>query len=114
MEVLLIRGPGRRRTGPHCDGGNAMSRLRTRLSWDTVGLDSPSRIVILVCLLAMLSYLAARLGGALIVHPETAWPLWPGCALLVAALLLAPRRIWPVLIPGAFAGFVLYDLRAGV
>jgi len=42
------------------------------------------------------------------------WPLWPGCALLVSALLLVPRRIWPIIIPTAFAAFVLYDLQAGV
>jgi signal transduction histidine kinase len=29
-------------------------------------------------------------------------------------LLLVPRRIWPILIPVAFAAFVLYDLQVGV
>jgi integral membrane sensor domain MASE1 len=62
----------------------------------------------------MLSYLAPKLGGALLLHPKTAWPLWPGCALLVTALLLVPWRIWPVVIAAAFAGFVLFDLQAGV
>ena len=42
------------------------------------------------------------------------WPLWPGCAILVAGLLVVRFRIWPVLIPAALAGFVLYDLQAGV
>jgi PAS domain S-box-containing protein len=42
------------------------------------------------------------------------WPLWPGCALLVAILLLLPRRIWPILIAAGLAGFVLYDLQAGL
>jgi signal transduction histidine kinase len=63
---------------------------------------------------ATLSYLAPKLEGALLLHPRTVWPLWPGCALLVSVLLLVPRRIWPILIPTGFAAFVLYDLQAGV
>ena len=47
-------------------------------------------------------------------NPQTAWPLWPGCAILVSALLLVPGRDWPVLIFASFAGFVLYDLEVGV
>jgi signal transduction histidine kinase len=33
---------------------------------------------------------------------------------LTAVLLLAPRTLWPVLLPAGLAGFVLYDLRAGL
>ena len=46
--------------------------------------------------------------------PQMVWPLWPGCALLVAVLLLVPRGIWPILIAAGLAGFVLYDLQAGL
>jgi signal transduction histidine kinase len=70
--------------------------------------------VIVVCFVAVLSYLAPKLAGALILHPQTVWPLWPGCALLVSVLLLVSRRIWALVIPAAFAAFVLYDLQAGV
>jgi len=63
---------------------------------------------------ATLSYLAPKLAGALLSHPGTVWPLWPGCALLASVLLLVPQRIWPMVIPAAFAAFVLYDLEAGV
>jgi PAS domain S-box-containing protein len=42
------------------------------------------------------------------------WPIWPGCALLVAVLLLVPRRIWPILIAAGLGGFFLYDLRVGL
>lgn len=60
-------------------------------------------------------YLAAKLGGILVLTvPETAWPLWLGCAVLVAILLVSARKIWPVLIPAGLAGFVLYDLQASV
>jgi PAS domain S-box-containing protein len=91
-----------------------MKTGRSRLSWNLAKLDSPLQTVILVCLVATLSYLAPKLEGALILHPQTVWPLWPGCALLVSVLLLVPRRIWPTLIPTGFAAFVLYDLQAGV
>jgi PAS domain S-box-containing protein len=49
-----------------------------------------------------------------VLRPEMVWPLWPGCAFLVAVLLLTPRKIWPILIAAGFAGFVLYDLQAGL
>jgi integral membrane sensor domain MASE1 len=47
-------------------------------------------------------------------NPQTVWPLWPGCAILVAGLLLVPVSVWPLLIPACFAGFALVDLQAGV
>jgi integral membrane sensor domain MASE1 len=70
--------------------------------------------LMLAGLVAVLSYLAARLGGALTLHPQTLCPLWPACALLVSILLLVPRKIWPVLIAASFAAFVIYDLQAGL
>jgi PAS domain S-box-containing protein len=91
-----------------------MEARRSRPSWNLATLNSPFHIVILVCLVAVLSYFAPKLTGALILHPQTVWPLWPGCALLVSVLLLVPQRIWPLVIPVAFAAFVLYDLQAGV
>jgi integral membrane sensor domain MASE1 len=66
-------------------------------------------------LVALVCYLAARLGGILIINgPQTLWPLWPGSAVLVAIVLVSRRRIWPILIPAGLIGFVLYDLPAGV
>jgi PAS domain S-box-containing protein len=53
------------------------------------------------------------LGGSLLLHPSMVSPLWPGCALLVSVLLLAPRKSWPLLIAAAFASFVLHDLQTG-
>ena len=91
-----------------------MGSTSDRLSSSTGNLDSPLSTIVLVCVVAILSYLAPRLEAALLLHPQTVWPLWPGCAILVSALLLVRRRIWPILIAAAFAGFVLYDLQAGV
>jgi len=47
-------------------------------------------------------------------RPQVDWPLWPGNVLLVSALLLVPRRIWPILMAAAFAAFALYDLQSGM
>lgn len=87
---------------------------RTRSSWTALRPGSPFHTVILVCLVAVLSYLVARLGGALVLRPQMFWPLWPGCAFLVAVLLLVPRRIWPILLAAGLGGFVLYDLQEGL
>jgi PAS domain S-box-containing protein len=50
----------------------------------------------------------------MILNPQTVWPVWPGCAILVSILLLVRGKIWPILIPAAFATFALYDLEVGV
>src|ERR1700722_5000152 len=91
-----------------------MSSKHSRVAWSSASPHSPVHTVVLACLVAFLSYLAAELGGALVLRPQMVWPLWPGCALLVAVLLLLPRGIWPILIAAGLAGFVLYDLQAGL
>jgi PAS domain S-box-containing protein len=85
-----------------------------RFSWNISDLGSILRASVLVCLVAILSYVASQLGGALVLHPQMLSPLWPGCAIAVAVLLLTPRRIWPILIATALATFAFYDLRSGV
>ena len=71
--------------------------------------------LVLTCIVFLLCYLTAELGGILVMHvPQPIWLLWPGCAILTAVLLLAPQTLWPVLLPAGLAGFVLYDLRAGL
>jgi len=91
-----------------------MGTERFRAAGATTHLNSPFHSGILVCLVAVLSYLAARLGGVLMLRPETVWPLWPGCAFLVAILLLTPRKIWPALMAAGLAGFVVYDMELGL
>src|SRR6266850_8520711 len=68
----------------------------------------------LVCVTIALSYLVPTLAGRLISNPQTVWPLWPGCAILVAGLLLVRINVWPLLIPVSFVGFAVADLQAGV
>lgn len=92
-----------------------MESGRSRLSSNMPSLNSTYHLGILAGLVAALCYLSARLGGALIIKiPQTVWPLWPGCAILVAILLLVPRKTWLILLPAGLAGFVFYDLQASV
>jgi PAS domain S-box-containing protein len=76
-----------------------------------VSLDSPFHAAAAVCMVVFFSYLAASLGGTLVFRPEMIWPLWPGCAFLVAVLLLTRRRFWPMLLIAGLAGFTIYDLQ---
>jgi integral membrane sensor domain MASE1 len=76
-------------------------------------LDLHSTLLI-VCLTTALSYLVPKSIGALTSNPQTVWPLWPGCAILVTGLLLVRMSVWPLLIAASFAGFALADAQAGV
>ena len=76
-------------------------------------LDSRSTLLV-VCATIASSYLVPRLVGTMTSNPQTVWPLWPGCAILVTGLLLVRVNVWPLLIPASFAGFALADLQAGV
>jgi PAS domain S-box-containing protein len=73
--------------------------------------DTPFHATIVVCCSAILSYLAARLGGALVLRPDMIWAVWPGCAFLVAVLLLAPRKIWPAVVIAGLSAFAFYDVQ---
>ncbi len=82
-------------------------------------LDQNSRfssrsILLVACLTIAASYLVPTLITVLIANTHTVWPLWPGCAILVAGLLLLPVHIWPVVIAGSFVAFAVADLQAGV
>ena len=74
-----------------------------------------SRLTLLVvCVTTALSYVVPKLAGLLISHPQTVWPLWPGCAILVVGMLLVPAKVWPFLVPASFLGFAVADLQSGV
>ena len=76
-----------------------------------IPLASPLHVASVVIAVAIFSYLAATLGGALVIRPQMIWPLWPGCALLVGVLLLLPRKIWPAVLVAGLAGFAIYDVQ---
>src|SRR3954470_2848899 len=50
---------------------------------------------LVVCVTAAFSYLVPKLIGTLTSNPQTVWPLWPGCAILVTGLLLVRISVWP-------------------
>lgn len=77
-------------------------------------LDSAFSTFLAASIVGLLCYGAARLGGAFMLRPQNVWPLWPGNALLVAVLSLTRRKAWPFLITAGLAGFLLYDLPAGL
>ena len=91
-----------------------MQTAGNRLSWHIWNPISASQTLVLVSVVAAVSYVAPKLEGAVILHSQTVWPPWPGCALLVSVLLLVRKKIWLALIPTALAGFLLYDLQTGV
>jgi signal transduction histidine kinase len=91
-----------------------MSSIDRSRSSSTANLSSPFHITILACLVAIMSYFAARVGTTVVIRPHLDWPLWPGNILLASALLLAPRRAWPILMAAALATFAVYDLRIGI
>ena len=90
-----------------------MTIATNRFSHSRPYFDSRSTLLV-VCVTTALSYLVPKLTGMLTSNPQTVWPVWPGCAILVAGLLLVPVSVWPLLIPASFAGFTLVDLQAGV
>jgi signal transduction histidine kinase len=69
----------------------------------------------LACSVVLLSFLTSELAGMLEMHvPRPVWALWPGCAVVVAVLLLVRQNLWSIVITAGLVGFVLYDLRAGL
>jgi PAS domain S-box-containing protein len=65
--------------------------------------------------LVFLAYFAgAKLGLALTLSPSPISVLWPPNATLLAALLLAPTGMWPLLIAAAFPAHVAAELQGGV
>ena len=90
-----------------------MSSIHSRLSRGMTSLDSRWHTVMTVCLVAVLSYVATKLGIAMIVSPHHISPFWPTNALLLAVLLLVPRRVWPVLLVTTYVIVALLDLQSG-
>jgi len=59
-------------------------------------------------------FLGAEIGFALTPQPQPVSTLWPPNAVLLGALLLAPRRSWPLLIAAVLPAHLLAELNAGV
>lgn len=59
-------------------------------------------------------YLSAKLGLALTFKPHPVSILWPPNALLSAALLLSPKRIWPAVLAAAFVAHGIVQLESEI
>ncbi len=93
--------------------GTVMTIASNRFSHSQPYFDSRSTWLV-ACVTIASSYLVPSLIGMLDSNPQTVWPLWPGCAVLVSGLLLIPVNIWLFVIPASFVGFAVADLQAGV
>jgi len=68
------------------------------------------RVLRVMLIVAVAYYLGARLGLALTMHPQPVSTLWPPNAILLAALLLTPPRIWPFVLLGALPAHLFVEL----
>jgi PAS domain S-box-containing protein len=59
-------------------------------------------------------YVGALTGLALTMQTQPVSTLWPPNAILLAALLLTPPRIWPFLLLGALPAHLWVELRSGI
>ena len=62
---------------------------------------------------AVAYYLGARMGLALVAHPENISALRPANPVAIAVVLLSPTRIWPAYIVALFSGLIWAALRFG-
>ncbi len=64
-------------------------------------------------LVALLYFVAARIGLAFQVQPAGVASIWPPSGLLLAALVLRPRSQWPVILGAVFLAITLANLAGG-
>ncbi len=77
-----------------------------------MGFDSST---VKICLLVFAGYyLGAKLGFALTFQPRPVSVLWPPNAILLAALLLTPVRVWWIVLLAAFPAHWLVQLQSDV
>jgi PAS domain S-box-containing protein len=77
-------------------------------------LASPLPTAFLVCVVAIVCYSAVGIADMLGIPPEHIASFWPATPFLVAVLLLAPKRIWPLLIATGLVALATADFKKGV
>jgi hypothetical protein len=77
------------------------------------GPSSAVRTALLALVVFGVSYLADMLADTTIFTSHGIWLIDPTNALLVAVMLLMPRRTWPVLIAARVAAGVAHDFHFG-
>jgi signal transduction histidine kinase len=80
-------------------------------AWKMTDSTSSFPTALLACLVAVVCYYAVEVVSVL---PRHVAPFWPATPLLVAVVLLAPRRIWPLLIGVGVAAQAMADIKNGI
>ncbi|HUJ00594.1 MAG TPA: MASE1 domain-containing protein [Usitatibacter sp.] len=91
-----------------------MERIADPLGEEALGKPDDRRIIALAVFACVAYYLGARLGFALTFQPNPISTLWPPNAVLLAALLLAPARRWPLLVLATFPAHVAAQLESHI
>jgi len=91
-----------------------MQELETNVFAAPRELAKPLTTAVLVGLVAVVCYYAVELAYGLGIPPDHIASFWSATPFLVAVLLLAPKRIWPLLIAGGLVATAVSDFRSGV
>src|SRR2546423_13026641 len=87
------------------------SRMRRTKHWN-VAFDSPPAMIGLLVFIGY--YLGAKLGFALTFKPHPVSVLWPPNSILAAALLIAPVRMWGILLLAALPAHWLSQVQSQI
>ncbi len=91
-----------------------MQKPETNVFATSRELTKPLTTALLVSLVAVGCYYGVELAYGLGIPPDHIASFWSATPFLVAVLLLAPRRIWPLLITGGLVATAISDFRSGV
>src|SRR3954466_6673069 len=72
------------------------------------------RALRVMAIVAVAYYVGVRVGLALTMQTQPVSTLWPPNAILLAALLLTPPRIWPFLLLSALPAHLWVELSSGI
>ena len=79
-----------------------------------VAVGSIRELVIIAVLVFTGYYVGARVGLALTFYPSPISVLWPPNAILLAAMMLVPARLWWLVAVAALPAHLISELHAGI
>jgi len=91
-----------------------MQKAETKVFPASREFAKPLPTAILVCLVAVVCYYAVEIAYGLGIPPAHIASFWSATPFLVAVLLLAPKRIWPLLVAGGLMATAISDFKSGV
>ena len=91
------------------------SRVTPLREKDTLSQPGPNLVVAATAFFVFAGYyFGAKIGFALTFHPHPVSVLWPPNAILLAALLLTPKRVWWILLLAGFSAHWLVQSQSDV